>query len=298
MDSLPITADHKRAQQNFFAEKTWDYHFRELPFVFEEKRLKKMIDKYQEHNAKNIKNWNEEKNSEWTCRFFTAAKLLLSATLHINTANIIEDKNLLITSPYLRYYTLLSLFRIVCYTLPELKWEKGKVIRLSHDHSAKHTLDYLEKFDEQIAKNVKALLKELKNRRELTTYHASFFKTDAAENARFVSIFSLLAEIAQFNSEIFETMLNEDETAREADFAVIDNYLEKITFLQSENHLGSSDYELPSIVAKSPKPRSLMSTLKTGYIDSQLNWWAKQDDFNEHSAEHFFGDRRIIFDLP
>lgn len=299
MDSLHITANHKRAQQNVFANKTWHYDFRELPFAFEEKRLKKMIGKYQQHNEKNIKHWTEEKNSEWTCRFFTAAKLLLSATLHINTANIIEDKNLLISSPYLRYYTLLSLFRIVCYTLPEVKWDKGKIIRLSHDHSAKYTFDYLEKFDEQVSKNVKDLFKELKNRRELTAYHASFFKTDVAENARFVSICCLLAEIAQFNSEIFETMLNENETAKTSNFPLIDEYLTKIAFLQSENHLGSSgDYELSSIVAKSPKPRNLISILTIGYIDSQLNWWSKQDDFNEHSAEHFFGDRRIIFDLP
>lgn len=110
MSSLHIAADHTRTQPNVFANKTWQYQFRELPFVFEKKRLKKMAQKYQEHCAKTIQHWDKEKNSEWTCRFFAAAKLILSATSHINTANAIEDKNLQITSPYLRYYELLSLF--------------------------------------------------------------------------------------------------------------------------------------------------------------------------------------------
>lgn len=41
MNSLYIAANHTRAQPNVFANKTWQYPFRELPFVFEEKRLKK-----------------------------------------------------------------------------------------------------------------------------------------------------------------------------------------------------------------------------------------------------------------
>lgn len=299
MNSLHIAANHTRAQPNVFANKTWQYPFRELPFVFEEKRLKKMAQKYQEHCAKTIQHWDKEKNSEWTCRFFAAAKLILSATSHINTANVIENKNLQITSPYLRYYALLSLFRTVCYTLLETKWDDGKLIRISHDNAAKLTFSYLEKFDDDAATKVKELFKELKNKRELTAYNACFVETDLTENARFLSTCCLLVEIAQFNSELFAVALFKNTTNEQKEFFLLESDLDKIAFFQTENYLSNGDnYQLCSLAKKHPQPKNLMVLMANGHIDARLNWWVGQDDFNEHGAKHFLGNRRIIFDVP
>lgn len=299
MDSIDIATSHTPVQPNVFADKVWHYHFRELPFTFEEKRLKKMSGKYQENIFKTIQHWNKETNSEWVCRFFASVRLILSATSHINTANAVEDKNLMITSPYLRYYALLSLFRTVCYTLPEIKWDHGKMIRISHDNATKLTLSYLEKLDKHVAKAVKDLFKQVKNKRELTAYNAYLKETDATEIEYFLSICRLLVEIAQFNSELFESTLLEHDKFEQDTFPLLDDYLDKIAFFQVESYLSEdNNHQICNIAKKYPQPRNLMALMSNGYIDAHLHWWVGQDDFNAHSAEHFFGNRRIIFDVP
>lgn len=173
------------------------------------------------------------------------------------------------------------------------------MIRISHDHATKATLAYLEKFDDDVAKKVKELFKELKNKRELTAYNAFLAETDFTEIPRFLSISCLLVEIAQFNSELFETALLENEKKQEKEFALLESDLDKIAFFQTENYLSDGDsYQLCSIAKKCPQPKNLMALMTNGHIDARLNWWVGQDDFNEQSAAHFFGNRRIIFDVP
>lgn len=289
-------------QTTSFAGKNWYYPFREINITFDEKRCKKRIASISEQYSKFTDHWNTEKNSEWTCRFFIAAKLIGVATSHINAWKIVENRGLHITGASLKYYATLSLLRAVCCTLPNHKWNKGKIIQTSSEDASKWTLEYLKEFDPKFSKSIEKVIKDLEHKNESVSYEANSLEKVSVDNHDFLSACRLLAEIAQFNSELLEELLFERNFYdKKSEFTLLPKYLDEITFSKNDEHSHEnmqSQQQLRLIAKKHPEPKNLMRLMTKGYIDNYFAWWFQKDDFNDHVIDKFDPKRQIIFDIP
>lgn len=296
---MQTSIEQAQMQANSFAEKNWYYKFREINSIFDEKRCKKIANNIFNQYSKITVHWDKEKNSEWTCRFFMAAKLITVATSHVNSANIVDGRNLLITASHLRYEAILALLRAVCYTLPEHKWKNGKLIGISNNDATKWTLDYLQKFYDELTESIEITIKRLKDKRDLISYDAHLSNKTISENDIFLSLCTLLAETAQFNSELLEESLFEHGNYENLEFELLHKYLDKIS-VKTTNYFseGNDNYQLGSIASKYPQPRNLMNLMSKSYIDDSMYWWLQKDDFNDSYSPKLHGNRKIIFDIP
>ena len=100
-----------------YSETEWFYDFKELPTRFGTSESKSAIQKLRNRYAKITKSWSAQTNSEWLCRNFVSAKLIMFATLSINSMHFAERRNLRVVVPYLRYYAFLSVVRSLVLTI-------------------------------------------------------------------------------------------------------------------------------------------------------------------------------------
>jgi len=281
-----------------FAGRDWYYDFREVDTVFTEASCAKVAARLLERYSKLTKTWSTELNSEWTCRLFMAAKLVMSSTLHVNAAYFAEDKNLRVVVPYLRYYSVLSLLRAVCYTLPEHEWRDGQLIQISHAAAIDGALEHLRRFDKTVADSAKTEIRELKAERELISYRAPSSGDDRiSEKNRYLSLCMLLAEVAQFNSELFESSMLKH--ANPAHFCLLSAYAEKVASFEIDGHyFGDNEdaYRLGYLARKQPHPVNIRHLMKEGHVDDFFGAWVAK----EESDEVFNPDdmHSIIFDIP
>lgn len=282
-----------------FANRDWYYDFESLPYAFSDNACQRVADRLQQRYTELAKQWNPEINSEWTCRLYLAAKLVMSATLHVNSASYAESRNLRVVLPYLHYYSVFSLVRAICYTLPEHEWNNGRLIEISHEKAIKGALDHLRKFDSKVADTIEAQIRELKAERELISYRApSVGDTQIAEKNEFLSLCTLLAEVAQFNSELLDVSLSRHGVPNS--FQLRPEFLEKIASIEIDGHyFGDSEdaYRLDYLSRKHPRPGNLQHMMREGHVDDFFGAWLSR----EENPEGLFDPdsmHQIIFDIP
>jgi len=280
------------------AGRNWYYDFREINVAFSEASCERVAASLLERYSKLTKAWSPELNSEWTCRLFMAAKLVMSSTLHVNAAHFAEDRNLRVVVPYLRYYSVLSLLRAVCYTLPEHEWKDGQLIQIPHGKAIDGALVHLRRFDKTVADSAETEMRELKAERELISYRAPSSGDDqVSEKNQFLSLCILLAEVAQFNSELFESSLLKH--ADSAHFRILSEYAEQIASVEIDGHyFGDREdaHRLGYLARKQPYPVNMQHFMKEGHVDDFFGSWVA----DEESEEFFNPDKmqHIIFDIP
>jgi hypothetical protein len=89
--------------------------------TFIRKEYKKLIDK-----------WDININSEYIIRNYLSIKMIIASTILSTSYDYSQNNNLKVVEPYLQYYTLLTTFRGLIFTLPNVKWDEGKIFSLSH----------------------------------------------------------------------------------------------------------------------------------------------------------------------
>lgn len=285
------------AERHTFAGRQWFYEFRELSGAFDENECKKVASRLLQRYAPLTKTWTTEANSEWTCRFFMAAKLIMVATLHVNAAHFSEDRNLRVVVPYLRYYATLSLLRAVCYTLPEYAWDDGNLLHISHASAINSALEHIRKFSKTVAGTVETEIRLLKAERELISYRAPSSGDDrVTEKNEFLWLCGLLAEIAQFNSELFEASLFKN--GEPSSFQLLPEYLDKISGIEIDGHyFGDREdaYRLGYLARKYPLPANLKHLMTEGHVDDFFGAWYEGDDDGLFNPDEM---QQIIFDIP
>lgn len=248
--------------------------------------------------SKITKDWNEEKNSEWLCRFFLGAKLVMAATLHVNALHYAESRNLRIVIPYLRYYSVFSLLRAVCYSLPEVEWKGGAIINIGHGNAIGAAITHLRRLDTKVASNIEKEISRLKAERELISYRApSCGDEQTSEKNRFLRTCKLLAEVAQFNSELFEASMN--KYAGNDIFPLKYDYLKKLTSVEINGHyFGDKEdaWQLDYLAQNHPRPANIVHLMSEGLVDNFFGAWASPSE----DANMFNPDKQksIIFDIP
>jgi hypothetical protein len=286
------------AEKTKFASRNWFYRFREIPSCFSEKACESVASRLLKRYSKITKNWDIDQNSEWLCRLYLSAKMIMVATLQINSMHYAEDRNLRIVVPYLKYYSLLALLRSVVYTLPEVDWKDGELIRISHSAAIDYAIIHLGRFDRSLASSVKSDIIAFKAERELVSYRApSSGDEQLSQNNRFLSLCTLLAEVAQFNSEILEASIL--KYADKAAFVLNPDYLCKISSVEIDGHyFGDTEdaYRLGYLARKYPLPANLMHLMTEGHVDDFFGAWHS----SEETEDVFNPDNlnSIIFDIP
>jgi len=81
-----------------FAGREWHYDFRKLFDEFEEVKIKRNIASLSQRYSKITKDWGSERNSEWMCRIYLSAKMILGATLQLGALLHATQQNLRIVS--------------------------------------------------------------------------------------------------------------------------------------------------------------------------------------------------------
>lgn len=281
-----------------FANRTWWYEFSEIPNAFDESACKTVAAKLLKRYSVLTTTWTVEKNSEWLCRAYLSAKLIMQATLTINSMEYANSRNLRVVVPYLRYYSLLSLLRSLILTLPEQQWNEGQLLEIGHDKAIRIVADHIAHLDKSTAEYLRDQDREMKSARELISYRApSSGDSMVPDIPGFLSQCTLLAELAQFNSELLEASIikNADPTA----FALLQGYLYRLSNVKIGNHLfGDPEdaYRLDYFHRKQPHMQNLRFLMREGHVDNFFGAWSDPDE----KPDVFDSDENtsIIFDIP
>lgn len=281
-----------------FAGRQWHYEFQEIRSAFSEEACSTVSAGLLQRYSKLTKSWSVDLNSEWSCRLYFAAKLIMSATLHVNALKFSEDRNLRVVVPYLRYYAVLSLLRAVCYTLPENEWKDGRLIEISHGKAISDALEHLGRFNKIFADLAGIEIRELKAERELISYRAPSSGDDQiTEKNKFFSLCRLLGEVAQFNSELFEISIHKN--ADPACFHILPDYITKIASVEIDGYyFGDREdaYRLDFLARKNPYPMNIQFYMTQGHVEDFFGAWIP----DEESDDLFNPDemQSIIYDIP
>jgi len=286
------------SEKREYAGRKWFYKFRYLPIVFNEDTSSKIAGKLSARYANFTKNWDAEKNSEWLCRNYLSAKMIMSATLTLNSLEYSQKSNLRIVSPYLAYYSILSLLRGLIYTIPEVEWNDGELAKISHQKAIIIAYDYVAKFDFDLAKKLIGQTQELKAFRELISYRSpTSGDENISNNCDVLSLTTMLSELAQFNSELLEASVIKN--ADESDFVFLRKYqdqlsqvtIEGIQFFDRED-----SYRLGYLSRKYPLPPNILHVMTKGHVEDFFGAWVSPDD--KEGCFDPDGDWQLIFDIP
>lgn len=286
------------ASKNTFAEKEWFYPFRELPRRFKENCCQKVSAKLSLRYSELTKDWNTDRNSEWLCRIYLSAKMIMTATMQLNGLDYAHEKNMRMVCPYLVYYSFLSLLRGIVYTLPEVNWDGGNLVKISHRKAITLAFEHIAKFDKELSVKLKKNTLEKKAFRELISYRSpSSGDTNVPDFGDVVPIATLLAEVAQFNSELLEASIIKN--ADKESFVFLNKYIEDLSMItiESINIFDKEDaYRLDYLRRKYPLPPNILHIMTEGHVEDFFGAWVSDEEMDDSfNPDESWG---LIFDIP
>jgi len=281
-----------------YAEAEWFYDFRELPSRFAGSESKLAIQKLRNRYAKITKSWSVNSNSEWLCRNFVSAKLIMFATLSINSMHYAEGRNLRVVVPYLRYYSFLSIVRSLVLTIPEHNWDEGHLIQIGHTKAINLCVNHIKSFDKEFSKDVESLAFKLKAARELVSYRApTSGDVNIPNDNSYLEVCSTLCELAQLNSEILEKSIQKN--AAPDNFIFLPEVLISLANVEIDGHVFSDSedaYRLDYFLRKCPNPTNLMLTMTEGHVEDFFGAWGEESPVQgSFDPDECWG---MIFDVP
>lgn len=158
-------------------------------------------------NEDGIIEMNSLLNSEWMLRTYCASKMIMAATLLLNSAEYSIEKNLLITVPYLQYYAMFCAARAFLYVCPYRNTSDiPNLMVTSHEKVLKTTYNEIKNhLNKKLAEKIEKMLFTLKGQRELFSY--KFPATGLQELVDYedvVTYCAILAELTELESEQIE----------------------------------------------------------------------------------------------
>ncbi|MCW5599960.1 MAG: hypothetical protein KIT59_12775 [Nitrosomonas sp.] len=281
-----------------FAGREWFYNFRELSNQFDEDAARKVASSLLMRYSKLTLNWSSERNSEWICRIYLSAKMIMMATLQLNTLAHAEGKNLRLVMPYLTYYSLLSLLRGIVYTLPEVQWDNGKLVEISHNKAINLAFDHIAQFNKKVSSELKEATLRAKAFRELISYRSPSSGDNSIQDFyQLEPIATLLAEIAQFNSELLEVSILKN-TSKDT-FRFLQEYIDDLASATIEGvHFFDTEdsYRLDYLRRKYPLPPNILHVMTEGHVEDFFGAWCAKDPIDD--AFDPDKDWQLIFDIP
>ena len=279
------------------------YDYEALPQTFDGKKIDIYNQSLLEQFSLLTKNWNDELNTEWIARHYMASKIIMSATLMLNSVAHANQKNLRIVEPYLLYYALFSSCRALVLTIPQLKWEDGNVMEYTHQKVINIAVNTIKLFDKSYGGEVNKTLMRAKDYRELFSYKFPSNGIISLPGEVTVSLEEttdlcrLLVEIAKFNSEKLEQSFAKNCKAQA--FGFKEAILEKCIWYRTDDYTFVDDedyYRIGRIVVKEKKPASIYLTMNSGMVDDFFRAWISEEDSDEGAFDPDL-NIRIIYDF-
>lgn len=280
-----------------YAGREWWYQFQQLPILFDEKAVSVRAQGLLQSYSRLTKSWSEDLNSEWTVRVFFSAKMVLGASVMAQSLRYAEENNLRAVTSYLSYYTVLHSLRAIAITNPNVAWNGGELLQMTHSKTINVACDELAQFNRELARDVKSAVLHLKAFRELISYRApscgdKFPKPDfdTYEYSR------CFLEVAQLQSELLEASLRKN--AKEQ-FDLKGEFLSHITDVEIEGirfHDSEDYYRLDYLVRKHPRPANIQHIMSEGHVEDFFGSWCAEEE--SPGAFDPDADWQILFDVP
>jgi len=282
---------------HIYENKTLHIHFDTEPFDTYRQSL------YNQY-LKITKHWNDELNTAWIARHYQASKMILSATLMLNSAQYAEESNLKVVEPYLYYYAILSCARALILTNPNLTWSDGSILNFTHKKTINITVDTIKLLDKEIANDIEKKILRARDYRELFSYRfplnglRSLPPEVSISLDETIDICVILVELAQFNSEVMEQAY--EKNCADKTFGYVEDVLEKCIRYETDDNsfIDNDDFmRIGSIVQRQKKLYSILLTMNAGMVEDFFGSWVDDEDT---SGKMFNPDlyNGILFDFP
>ncbi len=276
------------------------YNYRELPALCDNVKFTKLSNQIAQSYAELTTNWDRSLNSEWTCRTYLATKMILNATALLNNLDFARASGLRAANPYFEYYATLSMLRGLIFTLPGIQWNSGELINISHAKAINLAFDWMSKFNKTTSEILKQTTRQLKAQRELIAYKApASGDRNLAGDYNLVMLLTILAELAQYNSEILE--LSVTKNAHPDTFQVLDEHIHQIATIEIEGFVFSDDedyHRLGYIQRKTRRPHHLALFMHPGQSEDFMGAWDGDEDNGEPFTQGTAPDWQAIFEVP
>jgi len=243
------------------------------------------------------KAWSDQHATEWAMRNYLAVKMLLASQLLLNVASYSERKNILLTQPYLLYYTLLNTCRAFLFTDLMLSWNGGKIRLSTHDIIRKNAINALKRLSPSAATEADALILEAKKQRELFSYSFPASGPMAIPEGRLqigrvYPVLRLLSDLAELNSECLEVAWQR-HSGKTCQIDKVQLY--ELMKYDSGNGIVDDDdkYRLNYLARKYSGPACLVSIATEGMTEDVFGAWCPSnenidpDAFDPDSDESF-----------
>lgn len=283
-----------------YAGHKWWYDFGILPILFKPKDVSKYVRFLSEQYSMLTCQWNDDLNSEWVSRIYLAMKMVLSASVMLQSLEYAKKNNLRIVETYLEYYSVLMALRAMVFTAPLMTWNNGEIIKLAHGKTINVAGEIISRLDKSLAKRLLADVRYIKSYRELISYRApssgdAFPKLKSELDV--LDICKLFVEIAQLQSEVLENSLAKNSRGT---FTLLEAYIEKVCSSTMEDNEFFDDqdaYRILQLKKHHPIPTNILHMMSEGHIENFLGSWSAKGEANSGAFDPE-ENWRIIFDVP
>ena len=280
------------------------FEYVEMQKRFTEDEIFRTSNSLRQRYALHTKSCTKESNTEWVIRTYLAVKMIFSSSVMLTSLEYAMEKNLRIVEPYLLYYSILNTCRAFVLTLPDEKWNDGKLFTSSHDKIINLTVDYIVKINKKVGHEIETLLGRSKIYRELFSYKFPAsgirgldgnFVVDFEET---VSLARLFCELAQFNSEILHASYTKNVSEKfELDDEMLPSGYEYSSdigsFVDDEDF-----YRIGYIYRKRPYPTPILWTMTEGMVEDFFGAWCSEESEDDNDIYDPDKNWRIIFPVP
>ncbi|HZG61405.1 MAG TPA: hypothetical protein VEY68_13195 [Anoxybacillus sp.] len=275
-----------------------------LPKEFKEDELAKYKERTRKKFRELARSWNTELNTEWLFRHYLSVKMILATSVMLTSIEFAKRKNLKIVEPYLLYYALLTASRGLIFTIPDVTWNNGEIVTMTHKKIINVVSDLVGQISKEKGEELKNKLSTARDYRELFSYKFPASGTDITKGVQLIDyeeaieLAALLAEIAQFNSEQLEYCI--ERYCENKVFEInLEFFKEGIEYKLGNVPLIDREdlYRLDYIFRKQRYPLSLYFTMTEGLVEDFFGSWCPEEE-TEDDVYNPDENWRIIFPVP
>lgn len=277
-----------------FPPKNSFFEYRYLTTQFSQEELSKYCDRTLQRYALHTKSWSDNKNAEWMTRSYLSIKMILSATVMTNSLVYSRKKNVTIVEPYLSYYSILCCCRSLLFTLPDLNWNQGELLAVTHSKAINVTTDAFNLIDKNAAERIKQRLKVAQSLREMYSYRfpANGLSSTSEDFPivvnEIIDFCALLCEFAQLNSDLLEASVNKNVKGNYNSDDQIYYSCFEYRFDDGKNVsvlIDNEDwYRLSRMVARAKLPHNFLSLMTQGMVEDFFFSWDPPEDNSEEDV--------------
>jgi plasmid maintenance system killer protein len=247
------------------------------------------------------KNWSNELNTQWHLRMYLSVKYLLAATVMAASAEYTDEQKVLVAVPYLNYYAILNCCRAFLYTVPDLIWKGQSTIEATHNSILNSTSNNMRRLIPDFPNSYTKRLRMAQAQREIFSYRfpasgPAFFENWSPVTVQeAIHMCSLLAEVAQLNSECLSSSLNKNAPGP---YLIVGGEGFELCSMYEGSDFDDVDYDdayrSTKYAKHGSKPLCLYWTATEGLVEDFFGSWCAEENAPEYAFnidQHW----RIIF---